>query len=129
MIGTEGEILGLIAARRERRAVRDLPARNDFQVDYLRCRFGATMSLDEPDYNVDSASTKVVCLLQHPDGLPHPRRRTDVDLELAAVAALEQLDKFGSFRSGRLPALYRRSRMSGSLIEVVGHARRELLRR
>jgi hypothetical protein len=103
-------------------AVRDLPARNYFHVPYLRGRLGATVGLDESHHDIDPPPAKIMRFLKHPDSLSHSRRRTDVDLELPPVAALEELDEFRRFRARRYPPVYRRSCIPVSLIEVVGHA-------
>jgi hypothetical protein len=52
--------------------------------------------LDESHHDVDPAPAEIVRLLKHTVCLADARRGADVDLELAALAALEQLDKFRS---------------------------------
>src|SRR2546423_6972704 len=100
----------------------DLAARNELQIAYLRCCLGATVDFDESNDHIDPAPAKIVCFLKHAESLSHSRRRSDVDLELAALAALEQLDEFRGLCPRGLPPLDRYCLIHFPLVEILGHA-------
>ena len=80
---------------------------------------GAAVGLHQRPHHVDAAGAQLVSLLQHPEGLAHAGGEPQVELETAALAALEQLEEVlrpGALRRGHrmrgvpwLPARDRRA--------------------
>ena len=71
----------------------------------------AAVRLDEADHDVDPAPSQRVRLFQHAVGLADPGREPDVQLQAAALAALDELEE----------VLRARSRWGGGWWRVVGH--------
>ena len=81
-------------------AILDLAQRNDLDVVDHRFGVGATVCLHHADHRVHATVAEFVRLLQHAKGLADARRRTDVQLELPALALLEQREKVAGGRFG-----------------------------
>ena len=77
------------------------PARNDLETIEERPGLGSPMRLDEPHDDVYASLAQRPGLLEHPECLAHARSKADVELQLAALRALDELDEVLRLRGVR----------------------------
>src|SRR5262245_34535302 len=72
----------------------EAPARNELDVVKQGSAVGTTVRFDKPEDDVYPLRPQRVCLFQHAVGLADASGEADVELEAAALGALQQSKKF-----------------------------------
>ena len=73
--------------------VKELAARNERKPCDEGFRFRTTVRFNVSDTHIDTCIEQLVCLLQHPVGFAHTGAHADIDLKLAAMRLLDQIEK------------------------------------
>ena len=74
-------------------AILDLAARHLFEFADLRHGLGPAVGFHEADHHVNALLSQAVSLLQHLEGLAHPGGKPQVDLQLAALLAADEVQE------------------------------------
>ena len=72
--------------------VKELAARNERKPCDEGFRFRTTVRFNVSDTHIDTCIEQLVCLLQHPVGFAHTGAHADIDLKLAAMRLLDQIE-------------------------------------
>jgi hypothetical protein len=76
-------------------SILDSLSRYNFELANLRFGLWAPVGLDESNHDVDAATPKIIGLGEHAVRLTDPCRRSDVELEFAALTLADEREKLG----------------------------------